>query len=185
MVRIFNDPIEDAKDDEEIVTLGEYIPWGLHKKRGGSNDDYDKLSGLILDVKSKQQHAIKSFADNIDQKLESRIAVCYVPSHEPSKTSSGIQKVAESIASRNSRIDATACLKRHVEVPKLAHGGDRSIDVHLDSIVANDVEKIAGRSVIIFDDVTTSGNSLRACRKILLDAGATRVRMYALGKTTN
>jgi len=37
--------------------------------------------------------------------------------------------------------------------------------------------------VILLDDVTTTGNSLRACRDILLENGADYVMMFALGKT--
>ncbi len=37
--------------------------------------------------------------------------------------------------------------------------------------------------VLLIDDVTTSGNSLRACRDILLQNGAKKVYMLALGRT--
>ena len=37
--------------------------------------------------------------------------------------------------------------------------------------------------VLLIDDVATSGNSLRACRDILLKNGAKKVYMLALGRT--
>lgn len=41
---------------------------------------------------------------------------------------------------------------------------------------------IEGDVVLIVDDVTTSGASLEACRNILLEHGARRVAMLALGQ---
>lgn len=40
-----------------------------------------------------------------------------------------------------------------------------------------------GEVVLLMDDVTTSRNSLKACKKILLDSGAEKVSMFALGQT--
>lgn len=41
---------------------------------------------------------------------------------------------------------------------------------------------ISGDVVLLIDDVTTTGNSLYACKEILLQAGADTVEMFALGK---
>ena len=43
--------------------------------------------------------------------------------------------------------------------------------------------KVEGDVVLIVDDVTTSGASLEACRNILLEHGAQRVAMLALGQS--
>ena len=37
--------------------------------------------------------------------------------------------------------------------------------------------------VLLMDDITTSGNSLYACKNILIESGADTVEMFALGKT--
>lgn len=42
---------------------------------------------------------------------------------------------------------------------------------------------ITGEIVLLMDDITTTGNSLYACKDILLENGAETVEMFALGKT--
>lgn len=41
---------------------------------------------------------------------------------------------------------------------------------------------VKGDIILLMDDVTTTGNSLYACREILLQNGAETVEMFALGK---
>ena len=41
---------------------------------------------------------------------------------------------------------------------------------------------ITGDIVLLMDDVTTTGNSLYACKEILIQAGAEHVEMFALGR---
>lgn len=55
--------------------------------------------------------------------------------------------------------------------------------VELESISVNPNMTVEGDVVLIVDDVTTSGASLEACRNILLEHGARRVAMLALGQS--
>ena len=81
------------------------------------------------------------------------------------------------------RIDMTDYLIRTKEIEKLATGGNRNIDVHLDSIAVDPGVSVTGEVILVVDDVTTSGNSLYASRDILLRNGASRVALLALGQT--
>jgi len=71
-------------------------------------------------------------------------------------------------------------LRRTKEVPKKATGGSRDIESERDSI---EVHGKPAKTVVLVDDVTTTGTSFRACAGKLLEAGAENVICIALGKT--
>lgn len=73
-------------------------------------------------------------------------------------------------------------LDREHSIDKLAMGGNRDKKVHLNSITTLDDVDIQGDVVLLMDDVTTTGNSLYACKEILLSKGANQVEMFALGR---
>jgi predicted amidophosphoribosyltransferase len=87
------------------------------------------------------------------------------------------------LLARRNRTDATACLIRHTTINKLATGGDRSIEVHLNSIKVQNPNLIKDKRILLIDDVTTTHNSLFACKQLLLEAGAAQVYCLALGQT--
>ena len=78
--------------------------------------------------------------------------------------------------------DATRALRRTKVVKKAAWGGPRSIDEHLNSISVKK-ELVKDKRIIVLDDVTTTGNSLQACQKLLHSAGATKVQKVVIAKT--
>lgn len=83
---------------------------------------------------------------------------------------------------KNDRMDKVYFLQRKKSIDKLATGGARSYAVHMRSIEAVQDMDIAGDIVLLMDDVTTTGNSLYACKMILEQSGAGEVEMFALGK---
>lgn len=168
---------------QTIVTFGSYKPYSWHTQiDGGSSSNYPEYSGKILDLKEGKQLAVDYFYEHIKDELMDGFAIAIVPSHDPEKIT-GIKALAQKLAKKRDRVDASDCLVRTKKVEKLAHGGDRSIDGHFASIKVRNPDLIKGRNVLLLDDVTRTGNSLMACRKLLLDAGAKSVQCVALGKT--
>ena len=56
------------------------------------------------------------------------------------------------------------------------------MSLHMQTIDALEDMDVNGDIVLLMDDVTTTGNSLYACREILLNHGVSNVEMFALGK---
>ncbi len=166
----------------EIIALRRYHRYWISKSRGEGNPLAGEFDRLILDVKERKCHAIKYFAELIDPFLERGISICVVPSSDSSVRNNGIRYLGRMLA-ENGRKDRTGFLIRQFNIKKLAEGGDMSRRIHLASIrVAGDMS-VDGEDILLLDDITTSGNSLRACRDILVANGARIVEMLALGRT--
>lgn len=182
MERIFYNEIwEDASENGQVVLCGFYHRyWNLDKTR---NQAFDMFSGRILDVKEKKERGISYFYQQLDEEICKNVTICVVPSHtEGNKNDSGIAELARRLA-QNGRIDKIDYLVRTKTIDKLAYGGSRDIRVQLDSLDVNPDMTVEGDVILIVDDVTTSGASLEACKEILLEHGARRVAMLALGQS--
>jgi phosphoribosylpyrophosphate synthetase len=169
---------------KEVFHLHDYHPYRMPD--GSKNPAFNGDDSMILNVKiDKKPAAISHFAGIIDDLACADIVVAVVPGHDPANTAlSGIGMVAQRVAALNGRIDGSSLLVRHTKIDKLATGGNRSIEVHLNSIKVVDKAKVLnGASVLLLDDVATSGNSLLACKQLLRAAGASQVQMFVLGKT--
>ena len=172
---------------DEIIELGNYHPYWIDQANRVRNPDFVDRDGFILDVKSNEQsrklRGVYFFYKELVSLIGCEFAIAAVPSSNPENIDSGICQLARKLAASN-RVDATSCLVRHTEIQKLSHGGDRSFSVHLNSIKVIDHHLISGKEVLLLDDVTTTGNSLRACQQLLNQAGAKVVQCCALGKTS-
>ena len=170
----------------QIITLGTYLPWGYHKQRGGDGGNYPTYSGRLLDLKESRERGIAYFLAILKENIRtnSELAIAIVPSHDALKLRSGVHQLGTRFASAFGAMDAGDLLLRSKTIQKLATGGDRSMAVHLNSMSANNVDRVKGRNVLLIDDIMTTGNSLAAGRQILLKAGAGDVLCIALGKTS-
>jgi predicted amidophosphoribosyltransferase len=166
-----------------VARYGHYVPWGVHRANGGDRSNYDAHSGRILDLKEKQPGAIKHFKDLIAPELNAGASIVTVPSHDPAKAIGGLALLAGELAAACGCVDASTCLVRVKKISKLAHGGDRSKDIHLQSITVANHHLIRGRDVLLLDDVAKTGNSLEACAELLFKAGASSVECATIGKT--
>ena len=111
-------------------------------------------------------------------------SIVVIPSHSPQKKTSGVHTIGSKVCSAlPGWIDATQCLVRTQEIQKLSYGGDRSEQVHRDSMKVMNEETIAGREVLLLDDIVTSGNSMKVGRQKLLEASAKSVCCVAFAGT--
>jgi predicted amidophosphoribosyltransferase len=163
-----------------------------HPLRGGKNPLFDADSGRMLRLKAGGFGTARHFMELVMEATGALLssgnaAVCVVPPHRVGAcTRDGIGLVAKELCKEcPDVVNARRCLYRHTEIKKLSGGGERSLQVHLDSIRVNQRRLIQGRDVLLLDDIATTGFSLCACRLLLLRAGAASVLMFALAKTVS
>ena len=178
--RIFKD--ESINGTGEIIALRRYHRYWTSKNRKNRNPLAGDFEKLILDVKERNSRAVRFFAELIDPMLGHGFSICVVPSSDPSVKNNGISYVGRMLAG-NGRKDRVGFLIRHSRIQKLSDGGDRSRKTHYDSIRVSGELSVEGEDVLLLDDISTSGNSLLACRDILIANGARSVEMLALGRT--
>ncbi|ELB7608521.1 phosphoribosyltransferase [Vibrio parahaemolyticus] len=100
--------------------------------------------------------------------LQTVIAI--VPSHKAGRTSPALERVARDLVKHFGFVYNGNPLERVTTIEKLSEGGNRDSIVHLTSIRVKE-ELIPNYSqVLLIDDITTSGNSLRACAELLLQS---------------
>ena len=173
---------ENWNNTGEIVVYSNYHKYWLDRERKIKNPLFDVFSGKILDLKNGKPEAINYFYNLLDCEINKNVTICVVPSSDSTKTDTGMTRLGEKLA-RNGRKDKVHFLVREKTIDKLANGGNRSKYIHANSIGTHEGETIEGDVVLLMDDVTTTGNSLYACKEILLASGAQNVEMFALGKS--
>jgi predicted amidophosphoribosyltransferase len=167
--------------------LPEVFYLGIYQPLTGECEDFDFTwySSKILDLKDCEPSVVEVFADCVSSNLANDFdCLAIVPSHYSGVHTSGIKILVQEISRGMKLVDATSCLIRHKTIEKLATGGSRSIETHLNSIKVVNKELIAGKKVLLFDDISTTNNSLKACKQLLERAVAKTVKGFVLGKTT-
>ena len=177
------EPVFVTKPSDHIIDEISFHNYYIPMSRGGKNDKY---SCDIIKFKDNHPISCEYFFDILKNKNFNNIdAVVYMPSSDATRETTPVKELAQRLAEYNGWIDATDCLVRHTSKQKAAHGGDRSIAVHEKTLVVRNKDKIYNKNVLVLDDITTTGNSLKVAMMLLNDAGAESVASFALGRTSN
>lgn len=172
---------ESWNNTGDIVVYSNYHKYWLDRERNIKNPLFDVYSGRILDLKEGKPQAVKYFYNLLNAEINDGVTICVVPSSQKEKKITGMTKLGEML-SCNNRINKVYYLQRDCSIDKLADGGNRNKEIHMKTISTLEGMNISGDVILLMDDVTTTGNSLYACREILLQNGAGQVEMFALGK---
>jgi predicted amidophosphoribosyltransferase len=177
--RIFQDSEKNMVALQEIFNLGRYHPW-----HDGHNPNFDKFSRLILDVKNQRKKGIDYFTNRLRSILSDteEYAICIIPTHAVGTAPSGITTIAKQLCS-HPVIDGTDVISRTFEMPKKTVGGSRDMQLEIKSLAVTNESVVRGRQVLLLDDVTTTGTSLKAGKCLIEQAGAEIVVLLALART--
>ena len=164
---------------QETFNLGSYHPW-----RDGHNPNFDKFSRLILDVKNHRIKGIDYFTNRLRSILSGaeEYVICVIPTHAVGTAPSGIRTIAKQLCS-HPVIDGTEVISRVFETPKKTVGGSRDRQLEIKSLAVMNESVVRGRQVLLLDDVTTTGTSLKAGKYLIEQAGAEIVVLLALART--
>ncbi|WP_310084182.1 hypothetical protein [Paraburkholderia phenoliruptrix] len=186
---------------EPIAHLVHYHAYRIEDEHGDRivnpkwNGDCKRLLNLKSDSERGFPDAVAHFSKKVGEVLAAhhvppadlQVHIVVVPSSTAGRWSPGLLKISENLIKQNRNfIDSTRSLVRTKAIDKLSRGGDRSLWTHQQSVglAEHAATRLARKTVLLLDDVTTSGNSLVACATILQQhAGVARVIPLALGKT--
>jgi predicted amidophosphoribosyltransferase len=170
-----------------IYYLENYNPYWITDEYGERIVN-PNASTNVLNFKRNDPKSRKYFFDLIKDELinfrdNANVYITHVPSHEANKHSESLGDLCEMLADYNNITYLPNCLLRTNPISKLAPGGDRSMITHFNSITIPNGDIIKGKTVILIDDVTTTGNSLLACKQLLSNAGIATFALLSLTKT--
>ena len=180
----------------KILTLGDYLPRYKYAK----NEETEK----ILALKDCQDDSIMEFTKKLNHLVSKNAILCTVPSSEKNKISGMDKIVFELCKLEKARVNLSGfpgadeifpgadempllvmpLLYRVKSVPK-QRGTRRPPKVEDETVNLNQklIKMIGGKSILLLDDITTSGNTFNVHYDKLKNAGANKIFCLALGKT--
>ena len=182
----------------ETRHLFSYHKYWINKDAGERNPEFTQESGKLLDLKDRREErrivGLQFFTKKIREFLplsrfpidRIRMHVILVPSSTAGTWNPGMCSLVDSICKINPNfVDCKKALRRHTTIEKLANGGNRHVSIHLNSISLEPRyhDFLKKKTILLLDDVTTTGNSLSACSSILMQHEAGEIFPLALGRT--
>lgn len=175
-----------SKTQDGIFYLYDYYPTRFVEHRG--------ISEKIIAFKNGNTDAIDYFCrvmkDVLDERFKDNLSglgeytVCIMPAHDRGMYSVGLRLLARFLVDAYGMTDGIELVQRIKTHDRNANGGDRSIAGQLQTLAIDDRYAVADKKILILDDVTTSGNSILAVKRLLTDRGNNWFVSIALGRTT-
>jgi predicted amidophosphoribosyltransferase len=181
--------------DRVQVILGDYHKYWLVRgilKNPKADVNTKKLMDLKERGNRRMAEAVRHFGTPLAQRLASLVSrraplhCAIVPGHEADSASQGLNLILSNhIHTAFNVVNRDPVLRRHTTVESRAKGGARGVQSILDSVEVQPNRLARGATVVLLDDVMTTGTSLEGCERLLFAAGATTVISIALLRTAD
>ncbi|AFN04095.1 hypothetical protein PFC_05770 [Pyrococcus furiosus COM1] len=160
--------------------LGYYLPQNKTQQ--------DEFSKSVLDFKKGYLNVISKFAEDVVnlirfKKLKPDIIIP-IPSSKKGEISLGHKLLVDYVSNELKIKNGTRILQRWYSVQKshLASPNKRPIERdHYLSITCK--QRLENMKVVLFDDILTTGDTARACVRIIFECGASKVYLITLART--
>jgi hypothetical protein len=164
----------------EVGALHEYEP------ERGRNNVPEHTRRILYKFKPGNPQITQDYADKLNAIIAPDVVICCVPSHLKDRWGPGLEIALDKLGRLKNRRSCPHLLRRTENTQKRSSpGSNRSIERNLRTIEVTDKASIKDCPVVVIDDVTTTGNSMKACSKLLWDSGCNCVGAIALGRTTS
>lgn len=139
-----------------------------------------KRQGYEEKQKEYTRHIVERFLKRFNMN-NSNYVLCCVPGHKARPINmSNLANMLRQICSTYRMQNGINYLIRTEDVMPQTREINRTLEKHLTSIKLNEAADIKGKTVVLMDDFVFSGTTMKACKKILLDAGAKKVICFAM-----
>ncbi len=197
---IFNlelDEREEINHTSSVISLGWYFPsgksWEEKFNKAKLPDKQDEWSYNVSALKGYktvelQDRYIQYFAGIIYKLITPNIniMVIAVPSSTARNTAHGVTRLAQAIADKQpSHIACGNHLLLRTETVPSSHSGYRIKYTHEKTIAVTNPAQIRGKTILLIDDVVTTGTVIEVCREKLKKSGAAKVVCLTLGRTVS
>jgi len=196
--QISTEKLSKTDADQDLIFLSPYHPYGKNKQLHERDRFSQVLQFCIKQGKGAYKfnvtvdQAIEEFAQRLAQKIKGKVCtevsyrVCCIPSSTPGKYGN-IEKVAikvvEKLRNQGKQVDYSRAITRKKQVKPQAQNSRRTDEEHEDSTEIT-IPEVQKRHIILFDDVYTTGNTLKVTTKMLKEAFAESVICAVIGKSS-
>jgi predicted amidophosphoribosyltransferase len=151
-----------------------------------SGYEQDRFSEILLGLKKRNRTSLDYFIKKLSCLRNLDFYVCTVPGHDPKK-STGIDELAQRMSEEMLCRKLTQYFRRKRKVEpqhKLSKDSKKSPSEVMKTLKITDTKKFEGKRIVLLDDITTTGNTIKGARKFIADkTDAKEVRVLVLGKT--
>ena len=180
--------IPNLKEKYKILSAGYYIPQRF-RSNANINDLHHsvRIMNGLKECKTDDLNYFTEYLNNIIfSDYDEGLVICCVPSSRAYYFESGIHKIINQICKIRNFINGSDYLIRTENIPKKhLQSGYRTKEIDYKTIKLKDSKILTGKKVLLIDDITTTGNSIYACRDKIVEDKPLSIEFFTFGITKN